>query len=245
MTDLEKIKNLEWELTKAKSNMESIERSHKSDLKYFKFVIDGVSYFQHDIEKLIKESKLKSIPVNPREYIEVEKYRIVKDENRKLTISLGSAKSDLRAQITKSKVGRKKAKKVPAFDTHGLELVSSNSKLYKTPDKFEITLKSGKIVLLSDIAKGRRLSALIKQVGIFANDTKKGKTQIAVAVRTEKRDTRIKSSFHAYFIRFIHSCSIDSDCLYHEGLGRFNLGVDVFNQVENKHLERKRKDKNK
>jgi hypothetical protein len=211
MTDLEKIKNLEWELTKAKSNMESIERSHKSDLKYFKFVIDGVGYFQRDIEKLIKESKLKSIPVNHHEYIEIEKYTNAMQENRKLKISLGSATSDLRAQINKSKVGRKKAKKAPRFDSHGLELVSSNSKLYKKPDKFEIKLKSGKIVLLSDIAKGRRLSALIKQVGIFANDTKEGEAQIAVAVRTEKRDTRIKSNFHAYFIRFIHSCSIDSD----------------------------------
>lgn len=230
MTDLEKIKSLEFELLKAKSNIEELKRKHKTDLEFFKFDIDGQSYFKHNIEKLVAQSKLKSIPVNHHEYIEIEKYTNAMQENRKLKISLGSATSDLRAQINKSKVGRKKTKKAPRFDSHGLELVSSNSKLYKKPDKFEIRLKSGKVILLFDIAKGRRLSALIKQVGIFANN-KGGERQIAVAVRTEKRDTRIKSSFEVYFIRFIHSCSIDGDCLYHEGLGRFNLGKDVYNQV--------------
>jgi hypothetical protein len=245
MTDLEKIKKLEWELKITKSGIEELKRKHESKLKYHSFIIDGVSYFQSSVEKLIKENKLKSIAVNNHRYIEIEKYHEVKKENEKLNVSLSAVKRDLSAQIAKSKVGRKKVKKVPVFDSHGLELASSNSKLYKKPDKLEITLKSGKIILLSDIAKGRRLSALIKQVGIFANDTKEGKAKTAVAVRTEKRDTRIKSNFHAYFIKFIHSCSIDSDCLYHEGLGRFNLGKDIFNQVENNHLERKRKDKNK
>jgi len=231
MTDSEKIKSLEYQLSISVSENKKL----KAKLEYFSFNIEGVNYYKFHIEELIKKSKssIDSISKDGK-FIEIEKYTSAMQENRKLKISLGSATSDLRAQINKSKVGRKKAKKVPRFDSHGLELVSSNSKLYKKPDKFEIKLKSGKIILLSDIAKGRRLSALIKQVGIFAN-IKEGERQIAVAVRTEKRDIRIKSSFETYFIRFIHSCSIDGDCLYYEGLERFNLGKDVYNQVYQYH----------